>query len=189
MLKMNLGLELKNSLIPSLEELKKIESGVDERYVTDFEIRENAGLNKQDFRAYIGGRASRKLGKSGETDSIALYNKVTKRSAAKNNTLYIVKDRSGKEPGRAIPDFFIPGVAVGDIKDVKRQDNEPQMKAIALIAKGNGVSKENGEVIDTGGSIAFDLVVRKSTIVSKPLADAIGESNGGEVYKILEDKE
>jgi hypothetical protein len=99
---MNLGLELKNSPIASLEELKKIESGVDERYVTDFEIRENAGLNKQDFRAYIGGRASRKLGKSGETDSIALYNKATGRNATKNNTTYIVKDRDGKELGKAI---------------------------------------------------------------------------------------
>jgi hypothetical protein len=38
-----------------------LKSGVDERCVTDFEIRENASLNKQDFHAYISGRASRNL--------------------------------------------------------------------------------------------------------------------------------
>ena len=115
---------LRSEPISSLEELKRIEPGVDERYVTDFEIRENASLNKQDFRAYIGGRASRKLGKSGETDSIALYNKATGRNVTKNNTLFIIKTCSGEEHRRAIPDFFAPGV-VGDVKDIKEQSNTP----------------------------------------------------------------
>lgn len=179
---------LKANPIASLEELKKIEPTVDQRYVTDFEIRETAGLNKLGFRAYIAGRASRKLGKSGETDSIALYNKATGRSVTKNNTLFIAKDRAGNEKGRAIPDFFTPGVVVGDVKDVKRQSNDDQMKTIALIARGQGIFKENGDAVDTGGSIAFDLVVRKSTVVSEPLRIAITASDGGEVRPILEDK-
>jgi hypothetical protein len=157
------------------------------RYVTDFEIRENAGLNKQDFRAYIGGRASRKLGKSGETDSIALYNKATGRNVTKNNTLFIVKTRSGEERGRAIPDFFAPGVVISDVKDVKEQSNTPQMKAVALISEGKGVFKENGEAVDTGGKIPFDLVVRKDTVVSQPLQDVINNS-GGKVRPLLEAK-
>ena len=180
--------ELNTKPVPSLEELKKIEPGVDERYVKDFVLKTKAGEIKQEFRAYIGGRASRKLGKSGETDSIALYNKASGRNTTKNNTLYIVKDRSGKELGRAIPNFFIPGVVVGDVKDVKRQTNDPQMIAIALMARGRGVYRENGEAVSTGGELAFDLVVRKSTYVSQPLRNAVLASSGGKVWEILEDK-
>jgi hypothetical protein len=141
-MKMNLGLELKNSLIPSLEELKKIESGVDERYVTDFEIRENAGLNKQDFRAYIGGQASRQLGKSGETDSIALYNKASGRSVSKNNKTFEITKGKGK--GTVIPDFYSKGQVVGDIKDTKEISFTSQLRRVDQIAKAKDAFLQEG---------------------------------------------
>ena len=50
--------------IASLEELKQKEPGVAERYVRDYVMKKAAGEMSQDFRTYIGGRASRKLGKS-----------------------------------------------------------------------------------------------------------------------------
>ena len=62
------------------------------------------------------------------------------------------------------------------------------MIAIALMARGRGVYRENGEAVSTGGELAFDLVVRKSTYVSQPLRNAVLASSGGKVWEILEDK-
>lgn len=55
--------ELRTNPVSSLTELEKIEPGVTERYVRDYVMKKAAGDIKQEFRTYIGGRASRKLGK------------------------------------------------------------------------------------------------------------------------------
>jgi hypothetical protein len=186
MTKIILGLELKNRPIASLEELKKIESGVDERYVTDFEIRENAGLNKQNFRAYIGGRASRKLGKSGETDSIALYNKASGRNVSKNNKTFTIT--KGENKGTVIPDFYSAGQVVGDIKDTKEISYDLQLRRVNQIAGAKDVTLTDGSnIVPITAKSAFDLVVRKNTKVYGPLNDAVVNS-GGRVYDILPEK-
>jgi predicted chitinase len=177
---------LRSEPIPSLEELKKIEPGVDERYVIDFEIRENAGLNKQDFRAYIGGRASRKLGKIGETDSIAIYNKASGNSVTKNNQTFEIT--KGKDKGTVIPDFYSAGKVVGDIKDVAEISFTSQLRRVDQIARAKDAFIQKGsELQKVEEESKFDLVVRKSTQVFGPLRDAVRES-GGNVYPILEDK-
>jgi hypothetical protein len=159
---------------------------VDERYVTDFEIRENAGLNKQDFRTYIGGRASRKLGKSGETDSIAIYNKASGNSVTKNNQTFEIT--KGKDKGTVIPDFYSAGKVVGDIKDVAEISFTSQLRRVDQIARAKDAFIQKGsELQKVEEESKFDLVVRKSTQVFGPLRDAVRES-GGNVYPILEDK-
>ncbi len=178
--------DLKSDPIPSLEELKKIEPGVDERYVTDFEIRENAGLNKLGFREYIGGRASRKLGKSGETDSIALYNKASGNSVTKNNQTFEIT--KGNDKGTVIPDFYSPGKVVGDIKDIIEISFTSQLRRVDQIARAkDAFFQTNSGLQKVEDECKFDLVVRKSTKIYGPLRDAVRNS-GGNVYPILEDK-
>ena len=111
-------LRLQTNAIASLEELKQKESGVAERYVKDYVLKKAVGELKQDFRTYIGGRASRKLGKSGETDSIALYNKASGRSVAKNNKTFTVTQ--GEDAGTVIPDFY----KAGEHENQRRADGQ-----------------------------------------------------------------
>ena len=113
------GLELiPESFIATITKLEKVESSVTERYVRDFIMKTTAGLISQDFRTYIGGRSSRKLGKSGETDSIALYNKASGRSVAKNNKTFTVTQ--GEDAGTVIPDFY----KAGEHENQRRADGQ-----------------------------------------------------------------
>jgi predicted chitinase len=178
--------ELKSKPIASLEELKKIEAGVDERYVKDFVLKSKAGELKQEFRAYIGGRASRKLGKSGETDSIALYNKASGRSVSKNNKIFEVT--KGRNKGTVIPDFYSAGQVVGDIKDTKEISFDEQLRRVNQIARAkDAFLQEGSQLKEISTESRFDLVVRKNTRVFGPLEEAVNDS-GGKIYRILEEK-
>lgn len=175
--------ELVGKATPKLDELEKKEEGVTQRYVYEYK---NNYEGDQELLIYVEMRAARKLGRVSEASGIQAYNKATGHSLSKNNrTIEMIR---GDEPFR-IPDIFLFGVVVGDVKDELRRSYDGQMRDNVLIAKGSR-AKIQGKLLTQ--KHRFDLVVRapsdkdkgRATIVSGPLKDAIA-STGGKVYYLL----
>ena len=142
---------------------------------------------------YVEHRAATKIGKVTEKPGLAAYNAAAGRSASKNNqTIEILK---GEPPNYIvdrvrIPDFFIPGDVVGDVKNVNEQSNDEQMRDDARIARADRVRVHDAANLITKQS-KFDLAVRapthdspEGTHVTEPLSSAI-KGTGGGVYKVI----
>src|SRR6476661_504228 len=185
--------ELENLKTPRLDELEKREPGVSKRYVEEYQIYQSNG-GQQTLVIYVEGRAARKLGRRSEQPAITAYNQATGLSVSKNNrTIEILQ---GNVPNltptdmNCIPDIFQEGKVVGEIKDVDRQDLDPQMKCNVRIAKGDRVRLRGTQDL-LKPTNRFDLIVRapsdahpNGTHVSGPLRTAIAGANG-QVYELI----
>ncbi|MGW8572549.1 phage tail protein [Streptomyces niveus] len=172
---------------PYLDRLEKLQPGASRRYVDDFK---NTYKGAQTLHRYIEGRAARKLGRVKEQPGIDAYNAKTGMSVKKNNEIVEILNRKGKVERERIPDFLEVGAVVGDIKNVKEQSYDEQMKDNSRIAKGTR-TRLRGETALLAATNRFDLVVRApsddhpdGTHVTGPLQEAIADS-GGSIYELL----
>jgi len=191
--------ELDSLQTPRLDELEKSEPGVSQRYVSEYQTYQSNG-GQQTILRYVEGRAARKLGRRSEQPAIAAYNQAAGLSVSKNNTAiefltgnapnFTIEATGNRPNGIRIPDFFQAGRVVGDVKDVDRQDLDPQMKDNVRIARGERVRLQGTQQL-LPPTNRFDLVVRapseahpKGTHVSAPLRGAIAAA-GGKVYELI----
>ncbi|UZI29984.1 putative toxin [Streptomyces sp. VB1] len=172
---------------PYLDRLEKLQPGASRRYVDDFK---NAYKGAQTLLRYIEGRAARKLGRVKEQPGIDAYNAKSGMNVKKNNETIEIFNRKGKVERERIPDFFKADTVVGDIKNVKEQSYDEQMRDNSRIAKGTR-TRLRGETTPLAATNRFDLVVRApsedhpdGTHVSSPLQEAIADS-GGSIYELL----
>ncbi|MFB7852169.1 putative toxin, partial [Streptomyces sp. NPDC056053] len=181
-------IEIKLLKTPYLDKLEKLQPGVSQRYVDDFK---KAYKGAQTLLRYIEGRAARKLGRVKEQPGIDAYNAKSGMGVSKNNSTIEILDKKKKKVERErIPDFFLDTKVVGDIKNVKDQSYDEQMRDNSRIAKGIRV-RLRGETKLLAAANRFDLVVRApsddhpdGTHVSAPLKEAIADS-GGKIYELL----
>ncbi|MFJ2897707.1 putative toxin, partial [Streptomyces sp. NPDC087218] len=180
--------EIKLLKTPYLDRLEKLQPGASQRYVDDFK---NVYAGAQTLLRYVEGRAARKLGRVKEQPGIDAYNAKSGMGVTKNNnTIEILDAKKKKVERERIPDFFLDTKVVGDIKNVKDQSYDEQMRDNSRIAKGTRV-RLRGETKLLAAANRFDLVVRApsddhpdGTHVSAPLKEAIAD-NGGEIYELL----
>ncbi|MFJ5192026.1 putative toxin [Streptomyces sp. NPDC088394] len=172
---------------PYLDRLEKLQPGTSQRYVGDFK---NSYQGNQTVLRYVEGRAARKLGRVKEQPGIDAYNAKSGMSVTKNNETIEILNRKRKVERERIPDFFLSSKVVGDIKNVKDQSYDEQMRDNSRIAKGTRV-RLRGETTLLAATNRFDLVVRapsdehpEGTHVSGPLKEAIAD-NGGAIYELL----
>jgi hypothetical protein len=142
---------------------------------------------------YMEMRARFMLGKDAEEDAIEMYSAVTGRHVEKNERrVEIVMRRSDQTTRRRIPDFFVPGVVIGDVKNVGEQGYSPQMHDDFRIARADRVRWEGDASFITKKTPIFDLVVRapshrrQPTTVDADLVKDIREF-GGDIYELIED--
>ncbi|HEY8561397.1 MAG TPA: hypothetical protein VIL74_13555 [Pyrinomonadaceae bacterium] len=184
--------ELEGKSTPNLDKLEKEhEEGVSVRYVSEY--KKYKGTKYKDVVTYVEHRAARKLGRVKEKPGLAAYAAAGGAVSAKNNkTIEMLRRRgTGYSVDRdRIPDFFSEGVVVGDVKDVKTQSFDAQMKDNLRIAKADRV-RVRGKTTLITGKCRFDLVVRapkdsttEGTHVSENLKTAIA-STGGQIYEVL----
>jgi len=185
--------ELIGKKTPNLDKLEEREKGVTVRYVKEF-LSVYQGVKYQvpkDIVPYVEHRAARKLGKSGESNSLAKYSQESGISGLSKPLIDVYDSVALKgEPRVRIPDIYKEGVVVGDVKDVQTQSLDAQMRDNVAIIEGKATY--HGEKTGIANKPRkFDLVVRDSkdgtvagTHVSGPLKEAI-EQTGGEIYEII----
>ena len=183
--------ELKGKATPTLDELETHEAGVSFRYVVDYA--KYTGKKYSEIVAYVEERAARKLGRIKEAPGLAAYSAAGGATSSKNaKTIEILRVRgTGYSVDRQrIPDIFVLGAVVGDVKDVKEQSLDAQMQDDARIAKNDRVRIQGADNLITS-PCKFDLVVRapkdgqeEGTHVSGPLQAEVAKS-GGDIYEVL----
>ncbi|GAA1720518.1 phage tail protein [Streptomyces yatensis] len=172
---------------PNLDRLEKLQPGTSQRYVDDFK---NKYEGKQSIVKYVEGRAARKLGRVKEKPGIDAYNAESGMGVAKNNQTIEILNLKKKVERERIPDFFLSGQVVGDVKDVAVQSYDEQMRDNTRIAKGLRVRLRGSSAMLPAAN-RFDIVVRapsdehpEGTHVTGPLKEAIADS-GGIIYEVL----
>lgn len=176
---------------PNLDQLEGQEPGVSARYVVGFG--RYTGEKYTEIVTYVEHRAARKLGRVREAPGLTAYAASGGATAARNNRSiqFLVPEGSGYRVERErIPDMFVPGVAVGDVKDVATQSFDAQMRDNDRIRRAENV-RVRGEQSLLASASKFDLVVRAPsadgddrTHVSGPLQAAV-RASGGKVYELL----
>jgi hypothetical protein len=183
--------KLKGLVTPTLDKLEEMEGGVSARYVEEFGSYKN-GL--QTLLQYVERRAARKLGRIAEKPGLAAYAAAGGATSSKNTkTIELLKkvNQYYTVDRERIPDIFVDGRAVGDVKDVATQSNDEQMRDDLRIAKGDRVRLRGTSELITS-SCQFDLIVRapkdenrgEGTHVSEPLKAAI-QGTGGKIFEVL----
>ncbi|NEQ98562.1 MAG: DUF4157 domain-containing protein [Cyanothece sp. SIO2G6] len=193
--------ELQGLSTPYLDRLEIQEPGVTERYVGEYQEYKKNRPDGQPLLKYVEGRAARKLGRRSEAPTIASYASQSGVSASKNNqAIEFLKGQSAnlmlditpsRPNGVRIPDIFVEGTVVADLKNTNRVDLDAQMRDDVRISNGLRVRKKGGNQL-LPPTNRFDLIVRmpseqhpSGTHVSAPLQAAIAAS-GGSVYELIE---
>ena len=176
--------ELPIGKTPRLDDLEKKEPGVTQRYVREYQdYLVNEG--EQDLITYVEGRAARKMGRLVEGPAIERYER--KHSVLSTKISFDVVDPVTSKVEVRVPDIFVEGFSVGDVKNVISQSFDEQMQDDVLIAKGGtGVRRSGSSSWEPKRKkpLRFDLVVRrashlrKRTHVTQPLQEAIIELGG-----------
>jgi hypothetical protein len=183
--------ELKGKKTPVLDELEKQLEGSSVRYVEGW--KKYDGKKYKEIIRYVEERAARRLGRLKEVPGLAAYAAAGGATSAKNTkTIEILRVRGlgfSLERER-IPDIFMLGSVVGDVKDVQEISLDDQMRDNVRIAKADRVRLYRNDELITK-KCKFDLVVRKpkdgqdeGTHVSAPLESAIRDT-GGQIYEVL----
>ncbi|MEP6925662.1 MAG: putative toxin, partial [Pyrinomonadaceae bacterium] len=186
--------ELEGKSTPNLDKLEKEhEEGAALRYVEGY--KNYKGTKYKDIVTYVEHRAARKLGRIKEKPGLAAYAAAGGATSSKNTKTIEILRRSPKGTGytvqrQRIPDFFSEGTIVGDVKDVKTQSLDEQMRDNIRITKADRV-RVRGQADIITAKCRFDLVVRapkdstqEGTHVSDNLKAAIAAS-GGQIYEVL----
>jgi hypothetical protein len=184
---------LTGKLTPNLDALERIEPGVTERYVSEYQdYLVNGG--EQDLVVYIDGRAARKLGRTVEPEMLDRYE--SKFGVTNTKIPFDVGDPVTDAIRNRVPDIFVDGYSVGDVKDVIEQSNDAQMRDDQLIAAGGELVRRTGATkTELTRNLRFDLIVRRAshlrpkTHVTGPLQDAIEHSGGRLLYWIPDHNE
>jgi hypothetical protein len=179
---------------PNLDALAQLEGdGVYARYLDDYDVYADGSKakNKQPKLQYLEGRAARKLGRSAERESIAAYGAKSGFAGGKNNTAIEILSNSGKVLRERIPDLFDAASVVGDVKMVKEQSLDAQMRDNVVIANAQNV-RIKGQTKLLKNKLRFDLLVSgpsdqypTGTHVSQTLIDEI-QGTGGSVWEITD---
>ncbi|WP_334416722.1 MULTISPECIES: phage tail protein [unclassified Bradyrhizobium] len=181
--------DLKGLDTPNCLALEEVQPGRPAQYVKDWKKYNG----RQTLLIYCEGRAARKLGRIAEKPGVDAYNAASGRGVSKNTKT--IEMLSGKGPNykvvrERIPDIFVAGVVVGDIKNVQTQSLDEQMGDNVRIVDGDMCRLRGSTALLSGGGV-FDLVVRgpsdalpEGTHVTGPLLAAI-TGTGGEVYDEL----
>lgn len=180
--------ELPKGKTSRLDELETIEPGVTERYLRDYQdYLVNGG--EQDLLTYVEGRAARKLGRTVEPAMIKKFEETFNKSSKKLD--FDVVDPIKNETRHRIPDIYVSGFAIGDVKDVAYQSLDEQMRDDLMISKGGEGVRRTGTsdwLPENDPIIPMHLIVRdashlgqKKTEVSEPLLREI-ERTRGEVH-------
>ena len=144
---------------------------------------------------YVEHRAGTKLGNLAEKPGIAAYNEETGSTVSKNSQAFELL--AGDPPNFTresvrIPDFYEPGVVVGDVKNVKTLSYDKQMQDDVRIARADRVRLLNTTAL-LEGRLRFDLVVKapthdlpEGTHVTGPLGDAVeGVGLQSDIYRLI----
>ncbi|MBQ0734507.1 eCIS core domain-containing protein [Aquimarina celericrescens] len=185
--------ELIGKNTPKLDQLEQVENGVSVRYVHEFKnvYKGTRYSVPGDIVPYVEHRAARKLGKSGESESLSKYSTESGISGLTKPLIDVYDNVALTGNFRTrIPDIFKEGVVVGDVKNVKTISLDSQMRDnVAIIENKAAYSGEKTRISNRPRK--FDLVVRdskdgtaESTHVSGPLKQAI-ENTGGKIYEII----
>jgi hypothetical protein len=182
---------LKGKSTPNLDELETHEEGVAKRYVDDFKTYD--GEKYKEVVSYVEQRAARKLGRIKEQPGLTAYGAAGGATSARNTkTIEIlrVRGRGYSVERERIPDIYVEGAAVGDVKNVKEQSLDAQMQDNVRIANADRVRLRGKEDI-VAQSARFDLVVRapkdgeaEGTHVSGPLKASIA-ATGGAIFEVI----
>lgn len=183
--------ELKGKDTPNLDKLEKHEARVAFRYVEGYKVYK--GSKYKDVVSYVEHRAAHKLGRIKEKPGLAAYAAAGGATATRNNkTIEILRRwKTGYTVQRErVPDIFVEGKVVGDVKDRKEVSFDEQMRDNDRIRKADRVRVRGAADIITS-TCRFDLVVRapkdggvEGTHVTDNLKTAIADS-GGKIYEIL----
>jgi hypothetical protein len=157
--------------------------------------RRSQSLKVMQRASYLEMRARFILGYEAERPSISLYTLETGLNVEKNSrTVYPTMPDDPKQP-RRIPDIYVPGLVIADIKNVGTQRLTSQMiddAAIADLKPGDFFwdEKQTQKITQTTGR--FDLVVRApwhergSTNVHDDVKTLVTRRHG-KIYKLIED--
>jgi len=135
------------------------------------------------------------LGYEAERPSISLYTLETGLNVEKNSrTIYLSMPNDPAKP-RRIPDVYVPGLVIADIKNVGHQGRTSQMiddAAIADLKPGDFFYDEAQTQKITQPTGRFDLVVRApwhergATRVDNDVKALVSQRHG-DIYKLIED--
>jgi hypothetical protein len=188
---------LAGSKTPDLDDLEKIEPGVSQRYVEDYQdYLVNGG--DQGLVIYVNGRAARKLGRIVEPLMIKKFEDEFKKSSRKLNfdILDPTNPNEDLRVRRRVPDIYVENFAVGDVKDVEYQSNELQLQDDFAIAAG-GASVQRAGTAESIHDPPLKVYVigrkashlQEKTRVSGPLLSALRASGGDFLWWIPDPKE
>jgi hypothetical protein len=156
---------------------------------------------------YVEMRARFILGRETEKPTLQIYNQITGLGVTKNNApVYLLDPLDHTKRVRTrIPDFFSVGHIIGDVKNVREQNNDDQMQDNFRISNALHVrlgpmlaGVKGGRELDpnlaTDLTPRFDLIVRVpwhprgATKLDPSLVSAItGKRNGSDIFELIDD--